>query len=84
MIDQITLHCRTIEKLGVSVTGVVSKTEGNQINQFVALKLLPLPVSTEPVAPARFRINAAATSALHYPYLKQSNLNPGRGGRAWM
>jgi len=84
MIDQITLHYRTIEKLGVSVTSVVSKTQDSRFHQFVALQFLPLPVSTEPLAPARFRNNAAATSAMHYANLKQLKLNPGRGGRAWM
>jgi hypothetical protein len=86
MIDQSTLYGRTLLyrniELGVGVIGVVHKAEETRSSQ-IAPKFLPQPVSKEPQAPARLQSEALATSAWHDQNLNQSNLNPGRRGRAW-
>lgn len=79
MIDQITLHYCTIEKLSLGATSVVYRAEDTRPHQFVALNFLPQEVSKEPQTPARFQREALASAALHYP-----NMNPGRGGGAWV
>lgn len=79
MIDQITLCYRAIKKLGIGAAGVEYKAEDTRLHQFVAVNFLPQEVSKEPPTPARFQREAPVIAALHHP-----NMNPGRGGGAWM
>ena len=78
MIYQISLHCRVVEKLGGSGTGVLCKAEDTRSRRFVARNFLPQEVSKEPQAVARFHRETLATSAWNH-----RNMNPGRGGYAW-
>jgi len=77
MIYQTTLHYRIVEKLCGGCTGVLRKAKDSRLHRFVALKSLPEELSKEPRA--RFQRETLATSARNHP-----NMNPGRGGGAWV
>jgi|CZKY01.1.fsa_nt_gi hypothetical protein len=82
MIYQNTLHYRIVEEFGGGCTRVVykavlCKAKDARLHRFVARKSLPEELSKEPRA--RFQRETLATSARNHP-----NMNPGRGGGAWV
>jgi serine/threonine protein kinase len=79
MSHQTTVYYRVVEKSGGRYPSVVYRAEDTRVHRFVALKFLPEELSKEPQALARFQREPLATSAWNHP-----NMNPGRGGGAWV
>ncbi|MBZ5665063.1 MAG: hypothetical protein LAO30_10715 [Acidobacteriia bacterium] len=79
MIDPTTLRHRIAENPGGVGVSVVFKAEGKELHHSVSLKFTPLQVPEEPQALERSRRDPLATSAFNQP-----NLNPDRGGSAWV
>ncbi len=67
MIGQTISHYRILKKIGEGAMGVIYKAEDTRLGRIVALKFLPPSKSYEPVAKARFVLEAKAASALDHP-----------------
>jgi serine/threonine-protein kinase len=66
-VGQTLAHYRILEKLGTGGMGVVFKALDQRLDRFVALKLLPAPLSTDAASKALLLAEAKAASALDHP-----------------
>jgi serine/threonine protein kinase len=67
MVDRTVLQYQLIEKLGAGGMGEVYKARDTRLNRFVAMKVLPAGMSTDPERRRRFVQEAQAASALNHP-----------------
>jgi len=67
MIGKSISHFKILEKLGEGGMGVVYKAHDLQLDRFVALKMLPVRLTTNEVEKTRFIQEAKAAAALNHP-----------------
>src|SRR5580658_2174336 len=67
MVDRIVLQYQILERLGAGGMGEVYKARDTRLNRFVAMKVLPAGMSTDPERRRRFVHEAKAASALNHP-----------------
>jgi serine/threonine protein kinase/tetratricopeptide (TPR) repeat protein len=69
MIAQVISHYRILEKLGEGGMGIVYKAHDTKLDRTVALKFLPVAVSSDSDEMARFINEAKAVSSLSHPQI---------------
>jgi serine/threonine-protein kinase len=67
MVGTTVLQYQLLEKLGSGGMGDVYKAQDTRLNRFVAIKVLPAKMSTDPERRRRFIQEAQAASALNHP-----------------
>ncbi len=67
MINEYILHYKIIEKIGEGGMGIVYKAEDTKLKRLVALKFLPLHITTSNEDLARFNQEAQAAAILNHP-----------------
>ena len=67
MVGTTVLQYQLLEKLGSGGMGDVYKAQDTRLNRFVAIKVLPAKMSTDPERRRRFVQEAQAASALNHP-----------------
>lgn len=84
MIYRGTWRYRIVEELGCGCAGMACKAENRRLHSLVALKFPSQKLSKEARALVHSQRETLPPSALNQPNANHPNMNPCRGGGAWV